>query len=181
MQRRGRCLRPRTSLTGRPTSYVSQTCTAGCYAAALDLILIVLAVHTAGRTRRSRSMHLRASGMRVRATRKEQSSGPSEVVYSPTHLDQRLDTLVAAGALCSGHRRRPQLFIYTRARAWAQHDQSSRGRTSCGQYAVRGDDPKRWAVASAHRTGRAREDRVEVDLPQPHAGTAADAVGALVG
>ena len=127
MQRRGRCLRPRASLTGRPTSYVSQTCTAGCYAAALDLILIVLAVHTAGRKRRSRSMHLRASGMRVRATRKEQSSGPSEVVYSPTHLDQRLDTLVAAGALCSGHRRRPQLFIYTRARAVAQHDQSSRG------------------------------------------------------
>ena len=64
--------------------------------------------------------------MRVRATRKEQSSGPSEVVYSPTHLYQRLDTLVAAGALCSGHRRRPQLFIYTRARAVAQHDQSSR-------------------------------------------------------
>ena len=119
--------------------------------------------------------------MRVRATRKEQSSGPSEVVYSPTHLYQRLDTLVAAGALCSGHRRRPQLFIYTRARAWAQHDQSSRGRTSCGQYAVRGDDPKRWAVASAHRAGHTREYRVDIDLPQPHAGTAADAVGALVG
>ena len=141
---------------------------------------IVFAVHTAGRTRR-RQMHVaRVSATRAHATRKEQSSGPGEVAHSLTHLGQRLDTLVAAGALCSGHRRRPQLFICTRARAWAQHDQSSRGCTSCGQYAVRGDDPKRWAVASAHRAGHTREYRVDIDLPQPHAGTAVDAVGALV-